>query len=95
MPETASFLRARLDNVSQMEINVAQARSDGNARVLEHLVTSGRGLLDESEIDRKLELDQLIQNRITKALETAIERGAEQSQIDAFFWPDLPSCHLR
>ena len=35
--ETASFLRARLDSVSQMEINVAQARSDGNARVLEHL----------------------------------------------------------
>ena len=82
--ETASFLRARLDSVSQMEINVAQARSDGNARVLEHLVTSGRGLLDESEKDKKLELDELIQDRITKALEIAIERGSEKSQIGAF-----------
>ena len=82
--ETASFLCVRLDNVSQMEINVAQARSGGNARVLEYLVTSSRGLLDESEIDRKLELDDLIQKRITKALETAIERGSEQSQIGAF-----------
>ena len=82
--ETASFLHARLENVSQMEINVAQARSDGNARVLEHLVTSGRGLLDESEIDRKLELDELIQTRIAKALASAIERGSEQSQIGAF-----------
>ena len=48
-------------------------------------VTSGRGLLEESEIDHKLELDELIQNRITKALaKSAIERGSEQSQIGAF-----------
>ena len=84
MDETSSFLRAGLVDISQAEIIVDQARSDGNPRVLEHLLTSGRGLLDESEIDKKIELDELIQKRITDALATAIERGTEQSDIDVF-----------
>lgn len=82
--ETANFLQTRLENVSQTEINVAQARSGGNPRVLDYLLKSGRGLLDESEIDKKVELDVLIQDRITSALSTAIERGYEQRDIDAF-----------
>ena len=82
--ETANFLQTRLENVSQTEINVAQARSGGNPRVLDYLLKSGRGLLDESEIDKKVELDELIQDRITSALSTAIERGYEQRDIDAF-----------
>ena len=84
MNETTAFLRARLNEVSQAEINVAQARSDGNPRVLEYLVMSGRGLLDESEIDKKIELEELIQKRIADALAIAIERGHKQSDIDAF-----------
>ena len=82
--ETANFLQTRLENVSQTEINVAQARSGGNPRVLDYLLKSGRGLLDESEIDKKVELDELIQDRITSALSTAIECGYEQRDIDAF-----------
>jgi hypothetical protein len=82
--ETSVFLRSRLNNVSQVEINVAQARSGGNPRNLDYLVMSGRGLLDESEIDKKIELDQLIQKRISDALAKAIERGYKQSDIEAF-----------
>ncbi|MCK4394018.1 NACHT domain-containing protein [Candidatus Bipolaricaulota bacterium] len=83
-PETTEFLRARMSNVSQVEINVAQARSGGNPRVLNYLLMSDRGLLDESEIDKKIVLDELIQNRITDALATVIERGYEQTSINAF-----------
>ncbi len=82
--ETASFLRARLKNPSQAEVNVAQARSGGNPRVLNYLLKAGRGLLDPSEIDKKIELDDLIQKRITDALATAIERGYQEKDIDAF-----------
>ncbi len=82
--ETIAFLRARLKNVSQAEINVAQARSGGNPRVLSYLVFSGRGLLDESEINRKIELDELIEGRIADALAAALERGYKQTDIDAF-----------
>lgn len=82
--ETASFLHARLKNVLLVEINVAQARSGGNPRVLEYLLKTGRGLLDESEIDKKLELDDLIQQRIMGALATTMERGYKEEDIQAF-----------
>ena len=36
--ETATYLRARLPHVTEVELRVAQARSDGNPRILEHLV---------------------------------------------------------
>ncbi|WP_082085219.1 NACHT domain-containing protein [Magnetospira sp. QH-2] len=82
--ETEIYLRSRLKNASKAEINVGQARSGGNARILEHLVKSDRGLLDPSEIDNKVELDDLIQERISKALETAVERGHTQEELNSF-----------
>ncbi len=83
--ETASFLRARLPDVSPVEIRVAHARSGGNARVLEYLLATGRRLLDESEIDRKLELTELIQARIDRALQDAVMiRGYKTADIAAF-----------
>ena len=82
--ETDSFLRARLPKPSELEINVAQARSGGNPRVLDYILKTGRGLLDASEIDEEIELDELIQKRITGALTRAIERGYAQEDIDGF-----------
>ena len=82
--ETASFLRARLKKPSDMEINVAQARSVGNPRVLDYILKTGHGLLDASEIDKTIELDELILKRITDALATARERGYEEKDIDGF-----------
>jgi hypothetical protein len=73
-----------LKEVSAAEISVAQARSGGNPRVLDYLVKSGRGLLDESEIDKPLLLDDLIQQRISDALATAVERGYAQEDVNAF-----------
>lgn len=82
--ETATYLKARLKGVSAAEIKVAQARSGGNARVLEYLAKSDRGLLDQSEVDKSIELDDLIQQRIESALTLAINRGYQQKDIDAF-----------
>lgn len=82
--ETTAFLRERLASVSSTDINVAQARSGGNPRVLDYLVKAGRGLLDPSEVDKDIELDDLIQQRITDALSTARERGYEELHLSAF-----------
>jgi hypothetical protein len=82
--ETGAYLRSRLENVSQLEINVAKARSGGNPRVLEYLVKSGRGVLDESEIDKPVKLDDLIQQRISDALGTALARGYSEEDTQAF-----------
>ncbi len=82
--ETKAFLRARLRTVSETEINVAQSRSGGNPRVLAHLAAGERGLLDQSEIEKKVELDELIQQRIDNAVDTAIKRGCTQGDINRF-----------
>lgn len=82
--ETTTFLRNRLTNVSDVEINVAYARSGGNPRVLDYLVSAGRGLLDESEIDNELILDDLIQGRIDTAISFAVERGYKNSDVEGF-----------
>ncbi|MDD0995868.1 ATP-binding protein [Pseudomonas sp. TNT2022 ID1044] len=82
--ETTSFLKARLKQLSHVEIDVAQARSAGNARVLSYLLSSGRELLAPSEISKEIELDDLIQQRITDALKAALERGGEEKEINAF-----------
>ena len=82
--ETAAYLRARIPNVSDTEIQVAQARSGGNARILEHFATSDRGLLDASELDGPIELDDLLRQRIENALTVAKARGYKQEDIKAF-----------
>jgi hypothetical protein len=84
LSETTAYLKARVPTVSQTEIQVAQARSEGNARILEHLASSDRGLLDPSEIERPITLDSLLHARITSALSEAVRRGYKQSQINAF-----------
>ena len=82
--ETTSYLSARMADVTETEINVAQSRSEGNARILEHLVTSGRGLLDPSEIDNPIVLDELLTKRIETALGEAIRQGYKEEKINAF-----------
>lgn len=82
--ETESYLRARLPDVTQAELRVAQARSGGNPRVLEYMLDTGRKLLDESEIEKELELDDLIQTRIDRALSEAMKRGFKTEDTDAF-----------
>ncbi|MBF0326935.1 MAG: ATP-binding protein [Alphaproteobacteria bacterium] len=82
--ETARYLQARMASVSNAEINVAQARSGGNPRVLEHFIESGSRLFDVSEIENKVELDDLIQQRISDALRAAGNHGYSEETINAF-----------
>jgi hypothetical protein len=82
--ETEKYLRKRLKRVNEVEIQVAQARSGGNPRVLAHLVEGGRGVLDKSEIQNKIELPDLLQARIQGALSEAIKRGYKTQDLDAF-----------
>lgn len=82
--ETAEYLRARIPNISETETQVAQARSGGNARVLEHFATSDRGLLDAAELDRPIELDDLLRQRTENALTVAKNHGYSHEDISAF-----------
>ncbi len=83
--ETAAFLQARRNRVADSEIGVAQARSGGNPRILQYLVDGGeQGVFDISEIDRRDDVDDLIEGRIAHALSSAISENYEQGGVDAF-----------
>jgi hypothetical protein len=81
--ETSAFLRTRVSKLSETMVQVGQARSKGNARVLEHLAEEP-GLLAPSEIDKPIELDDLIQHRIDQALLKARKLGNADRSIRAF-----------
>ncbi|GJL49749.1 MAG: hypothetical protein NPIRA01_09760 [Nitrospirales bacterium] len=84
LKETQIYLKARVRKLTSTEIEVAHARSGGNPRVLEHLALSDRGLLDQSEINKTVELDDLLKTRIEEALKEAIGRGYRKSNINSF-----------
>lgn len=82
--ETQKYLRDRIPGVTDTQIQVAYSRSGGNPRILEHLALSDRGLLDPSEINNVIALDDLLKARIQKALEEALNRGYKEPDINAF-----------
>lgn len=82
--ETRAYLSTRIPGITEIEIRVAQSRSEGNGRILEHLTTSDRGLLDRSEIDKPIVLDQLLKQQIDSALSAAQKQGYKKEIIDAF-----------
>jgi hypothetical protein len=81
--ESDAYVTARVAGVTTLELQVAYARSEGNPRILEYLVGE-RGLLEPSEIDNKIELDELIRSRIAKALAEARTKGHADRDLDAF-----------
>jgi NACHT domain len=82
--ETREYLCARIQGVTETQVNVAYARSGGNPRILEHLAFSDRGLLDASEIKKTIDLDDLLKKRIQEALGEAQKRGYKEPDIRAF-----------
>ncbi len=82
--ETNQYVNARVKKATRTEIEVAFARSQGNPRILKHLAEGDRGLLEESEINKKIILDELLAARIESALEDASKHGYSDETIKAF-----------
>jgi hypothetical protein len=82
--ETATYLRSHNSKISKGEIEVAYSRSDGNARILEHLVKGRKELLQESEAKNKILLDEFLRKTINDAVNDSIIRGHSQEAINAF-----------
>lgn len=82
--ETGEFLRSRVMEMTDARLQVAQSRSRGNARILEHLAKEGADLLAPSELNNVIQLDDLLRKRIAEALEEARKRGYQDEDIKAF-----------
>lgn len=81
--ETTTFLSCRVPKLTKALVQVAQSRSLGNPRVLEHL-SKEPDLLAPSEIGKLIELDDLIRQRISDALVEARKLGNSETNIRAF-----------
>lgn len=82
--ETGEFLRHRIKEMTDARLQVAQSRSRGNARILEHLAKEGADLLAPSEINNVIQLDDLLRKRIADALGEARKHGYQDVDIRAF-----------
>ncbi|MFA7301643.1 MAG: ATP-binding protein [Candidatus Shapirobacteria bacterium] len=83
LSETRTYLNDRKTELSETEIQVAYSRSKGNARILEYLLSSGQGLLEKSETDKKIELNDLIEKRIQSALTESSKQGYDQKEVSS------------
>jgi hypothetical protein len=84
LPETRKYLQTHVKEVTETEIQVAHARSEGNPRILEHLATSDRGLLDKSQMQEIVKLDDLLEQRLKGALQVAVAQGYKDVEIREF-----------
>ena len=82
--ETATFVRSRLRNAGPETIAIAHARSRGNPRVLDYVLNSGPEWLDPEQRCNAIELDALIDQRISDSIETAVETGWIPKDVDVF-----------
>jgi hypothetical protein len=82
--ETRSYLRTRVDGLTESKLQVAQSRSRGNARVLEHLAKDAPRLLAPTEFEKVIELEDLLRKRIDDALGEARRQGYQDSELRSF-----------
>jgi len=82
--ETERFLASRVKGLTEVGMQVAQSRSGGNARVLEHLAAEDAERLEESETGKPILLDDLIRERIAKALIAAKTHGYRDQDLGTF-----------
>lgn len=84
LPEAGAFISARRTDATPSQIEVVQHRAEGNPRVIANLIEPDRDLVSETQTDAKVELNDLIQERIARAVQLAELKGANPESIAAF-----------
>lgn len=84
LPEAGSFISARRTDATPSQIEVVHHRAEGNPRVIANLIEPDRDLVSETQTDAKVELNDLIQERIARAVQLAELKGANPESIAAF-----------
>lgn len=84
LDESRSYLGSRVDDLTEAKVQVAQSRSRGNARVLEHLANEDPRFLAPAEFAKVIALDDLLRKRIDDALAEARRQGYQDTELRAF-----------
>lgn len=83
--ETRSFLASRRNNLTELEFRTAFARSVGNARVLDYLVSSWGENITGSASKEKITVEELIRQRCEKILNDLHVAGWSDDEVKQFF----------
>ncbi|MBX3219220.1 MAG: hypothetical protein KF795_01795 [Labilithrix sp.] len=84
LDESRGYLGSRVDDLTEAKLQVAQSRSRGNARVLEHLAKDDPRLLAPTKFAKVIALDDLLRKRIDDALAEARRQGYQDTELRAF-----------
>lgn len=79
--ETLSFVKSRVKSPTNKFIDTAFTRSGGNARVLDYLIESKKNV---TKSNSKLKLDDLLSQKIDRAIDSAKVRGSTEKELTTF-----------
>jgi hypothetical protein len=82
--ESRSFIEQRRPEATPAQIEAIHGRSNGNPRVMANLIEPDRALIEIDTIESKINLDDLIRQRIDRAFRLANDKGSTGDEIAAF-----------
>ncbi len=82
--ESQSFITERRPEATISQNEAIHRRSNGNPRVMANLIEPDRSLADVDTIATDIDLNDLIRQRIEKAIRLADDKGSTRQEVSAF-----------
>ncbi|MER9926397.1 hypothetical protein NKJ84_26510 [Mesorhizobium sp. M0048] len=82
--ESRSFIEKRRPEATLAQVEAIHRRSNGNPRVMANLIEPDRSLAEVDTITTDIDLNDLIRQRIEKAISLADDKGSTRQEIAAF-----------
>ncbi|NTG32638.1 hypothetical protein G6K91_00020 [Agrobacterium rhizogenes] len=82
--ESQSFIKERRPEATTAQIEAIHRRSNGSPRVMANLIEPDRSLAEVDTVTTAIDLNDLIQQRIEKAIRLADDKGSTRREVSAF-----------
>ena len=81
LAETEAYISARRADATAVQMQVVHSRANGNPRVIANLIEPDRNLVGVAQTEGKVDLNDLIQARIDRAVQLADQKGGTANAI--------------
>jgi hypothetical protein len=82
--ESQFFIKERRPEATTSQIEAIHRRSNGNPRVMANLIEPDRSLAEVDTVATDIDLNDLIRQRIEKAIRLADDKGSTRQEVSAF-----------
>lgn len=82
--ESRDFIERRRPEATLAQMEAIHRRSNGNPRVMANLIEPDRPLAEVDTVNTNIDLNDLIRQRIEKAISLADEKGSAREEVAAF-----------